>query len=53
MGCRARAQSFIEYAIMLSVVTVAVLMMGLYIRRAVQANMRIIEAQINTESMKK
>ena len=44
-----RAQSILEYAILIGVVTIAIMAMSLYVRRAIQANLKIIEYQVNLE----
>jgi len=44
-----KAQSILEYAILISVVTAALISMSLYVRRAIQANLKTIENQINSE----
>lgn len=43
------AQSVLEYAILIGVVSAALITMSLYIRRAIQANLRTVEDQINAE----
>ncbi len=43
-------QSVLEYTILISVVAAALLAMSLYVRRAIQANLKTIEYQINLES---
>jgi len=44
-----KAQSTIEYALLIVVVAAAFLAMRLYMQRAVQANFKLIEDQINSE----
>lgn len=44
-----RGQSTIEYALLIAIVAAAFLAMHLYAERAVQANFKIIEDQINVE----
>jgi len=44
-----KAQSIIEYAILIMVVAAAVMAMRLYVQRAVQANLKVIEDSINEE----
>ena len=44
-----KAQSTIEYALLVAVVAAAFLAMHLYAQRAVQANFKLIEEQINAE----
>lgn len=49
---RGRAQSFLEYALIVSVVSAALVMMSLYVRRAVSANLNMIEQQVNIEAIR-
>jgi len=42
-------QSTIEYALLIAIVAAAFLAMHLYMQRAVQANFKLIEDQINVE----
>ena len=44
-----KAQSTIEYALLIAVVAAAFLAMRLYMERAVQANFKLIEDQVNAE----
>jgi Flp pilus assembly pilin Flp len=44
-----KGQSTIEYAVLIAVVAAAFLAMYLYTQRAVQANFKLIEDQINVE----
>jgi hypothetical protein len=44
-----RAQSFLEYAILISIIAAAFAMMQLYVQRAVKAQLKLIEYQINAE----
>lgn len=44
-----RAQSTIEYALLIAIVAAAFMAMQLYARRAVQANLKILEMQVNAE----
>jgi len=44
-----KGQSTIEYALLIAVVAAAFMAMHLYAQRAVQANFKLIEDQINTE----
>jgi len=46
-----RGQSTIEYALLIAVVAAAFLAMQLYVQRAVQANFKLIEDQINAEPL--
>lgn len=47
----ARAQSILEYAIFLAVVATALVAMSDYVRRSVQANLKGVEDQINSEAV--
>lgn len=44
-----RAQATLEYAVLVGVVAAAFLAMRVYVQRAVQANLKGIEDQINAE----
>ena len=44
-----KAQSTIEYALLIAIVAAAFLAMNLYVQRAVQANFKLIEDQVNAE----
>lgn len=44
-----KAQSIIEYALLIAIVAAAFLGMRVYMQRAVQANLKMIENQINAE----
>ncbi|MDP3042654.1 MAG: hypothetical protein Q8N62_08060 [Candidatus Omnitrophota bacterium] len=43
-----KAQSTIEYALLIAIVAAAFIAMNMYMQRSVQANFNIIEEQINT-----
>jgi Flp pilus assembly pilin Flp len=45
-----RAQSTIEYALLIAVVAAAFIAMHVYMQRAVQANFKVVEKQINSGS---
>ena len=45
-----KAQAVIEYAILISVVAIAFVAMKTYVERSVNANIKLIEEQINAES---
>lgn len=47
----ARGQSTLEYAVFTAVVAAALVAMQVYLRRAIQANLRGVENQINTEAV--
>lgn len=47
-----RAQSFIEYAVVVAVVSLSLIVMGLYVRRAVQGNLNNIEDQAVVKATK-
>jgi len=44
-----RAQSTVEYAVLISVMAAAIIGMHLYFRRAVQANLKTVERELNLE----
>jgi hypothetical protein len=46
-----KAQSFIEYTIVVALFSICLIVMGLYVRRAVQANLHIIENQAVVEAL--
>ena len=46
-----RAQSTIEYAVFIAVVAAALIAMGDYVRRAIQANVKVTEDHINAEAL--
>ena len=46
-----RGQSSLEYALFISVVAVALISLAVYVRRAVQANLKVIESAANVRPM--
>lgn len=42
-----KGQSIIEYALLIAVVATAIGAMSVYVRRAVQANFKVIEQRVN------
>lgn len=44
-----KAQSVIEYALLIAVVAMAFMAMNMYAQRAVQANFKLIEDRVNQE----
>lgn len=44
---RKKAQSTIEYALLISIVAAAFLAMNVYMQRSVQANFKLVEEQVN------
>lgn len=42
-----RGQSILEYAMIIAVVVAALTAMSVYVQRSVQANLKVIEDQIN------
>lgn len=42
-----KAQSILEYAILIMIVAAAFMAMNLYVQRAVQANLKSLEIQVN------
>lgn len=48
-GGQRHGQSTLEYAVIIAVVATALMAMSTYVRRSVQANLKMIEEQINAE----
>lgn len=48
---RTRAQCTMEYAVFIAVVAAALVAMQLYVRRAIQANLKTLEDRINAEGV--
>ena len=48
---RSHGQSTLEYAIFVGVVTAALITMSTYVRRAIQANLKTVEGQVNAEAV--
>lgn len=44
-----RAQSTVEYVMLIAIVAAAIIAMSTYVRRAVQSNLKVVEEQINAE----
>ena len=44
-----KAQSILEYAMIISVVAAALMAMNVYVQRAVQANLKMVEERINNQ----
>ena len=44
---RNKAQSIIEYALLIAIVAAAFMAMNMYMQRSVQANLNMVEEQIN------
>jgi len=44
-----KAQSILEYALIVAVVVAALTAMSVYVQRSVQANLKTVEDQINAE----
>lgn len=44
-----KAQSTLEYAIIIMIASAALIAMSVYVRRAIQANLKMVEKQINNE----
>lgn len=47
-----RAQSVLEYALIISVVVAALMAMNVYVQRSVQANLKMIEERVNAQPVK-
>ncbi|MDD5196833.1 MAG: hypothetical protein WC937_02740 [Candidatus Omnitrophota bacterium] len=50
IAARNNGQSILEYALIISVVVAALAAMSIYVQRSAQANLKVIEDQINAES---
>ena len=44
-----KAQSVLEYAMIISIVVAALIGMSIYVQRAVQGNLKMIEDRVNAE----
>ena len=48
---RRRGQSALDYAVFIAVVAAALVAMQVYVRRSIQANLKVMEDQINAEAL--
>lgn len=46
-----KGQSTLEYAVLVAIVAAAIVTMNTYVQRAVQANLKTVEGQINAETV--
>ena len=46
-----RAQATLEYAVFTAVVAAALMAMNVYVRRAIQANLKQVQDQVNAEAV--
>ena len=46
-----KGQSTLEYALFIAVVAMALAAMNTYIRRSIQANLKVVEDRINAEAV--
>ena len=44
-----KAQSILEYAMVITVVVFALMAMNVYVQRSVQANLKMLEERVNAE----
>ena len=44
-----KAQSVLEYAMIISIVAAALMAMNTYVQRAVQANLKMVEERVNNQ----
>lgn len=44
-----KGQSFLEYALIIAVVTAAITAMNTYVQRSIQANLKMIEDKVNAQ----
>ncbi|MBI4322863.1 MAG: hypothetical protein HY596_01160 [Candidatus Omnitrophica bacterium] len=42
----------LEYAVLIGIVAAALIAMQLYVRRSIQANLKVLEDQVNAEAVK-
>jgi Flp pilus assembly pilin Flp len=49
MRIKNKGQSIIEYGVLIGIVAAALVAMSVYVQRAVQANIKLIERQINAQ----
>ena len=49
ISARSGGQSILEYALIISVVVAALTAMSIYVQRSAQANLKVIEDQINAK----
>lgn len=47
-----KGQTFLEYTLIILTVGAALMVMTLYVRRAIQANLMLIQSQVNSEALK-
>ena len=50
-GHQRHGQSTLEYAVFMAVVAAALMAMNVYVRRAIQANLQQVQAQVNAEAV--
>ncbi len=48
---RSNGQSTIEYSLFTAGVVAALVAMNVYVRRSIQANLKVLEAQVNAEAV--
>lgn len=51
-ACRVAGQSVMEYAMFIAVFVAALVTMNVYIQRAIQANLKTFEDQVNREAVR-
>ena len=49
-NCWGVGQSTLEYAVFTTVVSAALLAMGIYVKRAIQANLKEVEDRVNADA---
>ena len=47
-----KGQSTLEYAVFVAVISAALVAMSVYVRRAIQANLKTVENQVNAEALR-
>lgn len=52
MRAKNKGQSMLEYSVLISIVIAALLVMSLYVRRSIYANLLMIQKQTNFEAIR-
>ena len=50
-SCELRGQSTLEYGFFIGVVAAALVAMSVYVRRSIQANLKLVETQVNASAV--
>lgn len=52
MRAKRKGQSVLEYTVLISIVVTSLLMMSMYVRRSIYANLLMIQKQTNFEAIR-